>query len=328
MVIASNILNIIAPIVQNISFLFKSKTKVLFGVLLASVLWVIAFLFLGAFGTAALTCVGVVVPIVNYFTEEIDKKRLWWVYVLYAVAIVTITLIFYKRPLDIMPSVAVFILTLSTLPRKQVVFRLLLLGMSSVWLVYGIILFQYGIIIGNAIQIIALIVQIVYYGAIKPRLKKRCVMNKYMKEAIEQARIGIKNGDGGPFGCVIVKDNTVIGRGHNRVVSDNDPTCHGEVAAIRDACKNLNTFDLTGCELYTTGEPCPMCLAACLWANIKKVYYGCTIADNEKIGFRDKKFDEMFGGRSNFADFLVEIDRQSCLQLFDEYNAIKDKTNY
>ena len=145
-------------------------------------------------------------------------------------------------------------------------------------------------------------------------------MNKYMEMAIKEAEEGIKNNHGGPFGSVIVKNEEVIAGGHNHVLKNNDPTCHGEVDAIRKACEKLGSFDLTGCELYTTGEPCPMCLAACMWANIDKVYYGATIEDNEKIGFRDKKFDELMGGREKLADYLEEIDRDECLKLFEEYN--------
>ena len=145
--------------------------------------------------------------------------------------------------------------------------------------------------------------------------------NPFMQVAIEEAREGIHNGHGGPFGSVIVKDGKIIGRGHNHVLVNHDSTCHGEIDAIRKTEQALETFDLSGCELYTTGEPCPMCLAACLWANIDRVYYGCTIADNEVIGFRDKKFDELFGGREKLADYLVEVDREACLALFDEYNA-------
>ena len=122
-------------------------------------------------------------------------------------------------------------------------------------------------------------------------------MNKFMLIAINEARKGIENGDGGPFGAVIVKNDEVIGVGHNRVLKNKDATCHGEMEAIRNASKNLNTFDLSGCVLYTTGEPCPMCLAACLWANIEKIYFGCSILDNERIGFRDNKFDNLMGGR-------------------------------
>lgn len=151
--------------------------------------------------------------------------------------------------------------------------------------------------------------------------------NNYMNMAIEEARKGIFNKEGGPFGAVIVKDGTVIGKGHNRVVSNNDPTAHGEVSAIRDACTNLGTFDLTGCEIYTTGEPCHMCLCSCMWANIDKVYFGCTIQDNEDIGFRDEKFDQIFGGRDKLKEYLIMVDRDACKKLFDEYRSL-DKTMY
>lgn len=152
-------------------------------------------------------------------------------------------------------------------------------------------------------------------------------MNEYMKIAIEEARTGIMNGHGGPFGTVIVKDNVIVGRGHNRVLANNDPTCHGEVAAIRDACNKLQTYNLEGCELYTTGEPCHMCLCACMWANISKVYYGCTIKDNDSIGFRDDKFDQIFGGREKLQNYLINIDRKECLELFEDYNNM-EKTIY
>lgn len=152
-------------------------------------------------------------------------------------------------------------------------------------------------------------------------------MNKFMKEAISEALDGINNFEGGPFGCVIVKNGEIVGRGHNQVVLNNDCTCHGEMQAIRNACKNLNTFDLSGCELFTTGEPCAMCLAACLWANVEKVFYGCTIFDNEKIGFRDKKFDELLGGRDKVQNFLEQIDQKECLELFETYNKMQ-KTLY
>lgn len=143
--------------------------------------------------------------------------------------------------------------------------------------------------------------------------------NKFMQMAIDEALEGINNQHGGPFGSVIVKDGVVIGKGHNRVVKDNDPTCHGEVAAIRDACTNIGSFDLSGCEIYTTGEPCHMCLCACMWANIEKVYYGCTIEDNGLIGFRDDTFDRLFGGRDKLTHYLEEMDREACLELFEAY---------
>ena len=151
-------------------------------------------------------------------------------------------------------------------------------------------------------------------------------MNKFMRMAIMEARKGIRRGHGGPVGCVIVKNGQVISKGHNHVVVNNDPTCHGEVDAIRKAGKKLKTFDLSGCELYTSGYPCPMCGAAILWANIDKVYYGCNTTDTELIGFRDKKFEENI---QQLMDAMCEeVDRDKCLELYEEYNNIQDKVNY
>lgn len=152
-------------------------------------------------------------------------------------------------------------------------------------------------------------------------------MDQYMKIAIEEAYDGINAGDGGPFGAVIVKDGKIIGRGHNRVVSNGDPTCHGEMEAIRDACKKMGTFDLSGSTIYTTGEPCPMCLGAILWANIEKVYYGCNVIDTERIGFRDEKFYEL-SKPENKARLQTELDRDECLKLYDEYLKKTNRTAY
>lgn len=110
---------------------------------------------------------------------------------------------------------------------------------------------------------------------------------KYMREAIHLAEHGMRSGRGGPFGCVIVRQGEIVGRGHNRVTSTNDPTAHAEIVAIRDACATLETFQLTDCELYTSCEPCPMCLSAIYWARIPTVYYGNTRADAAAIGFDD-----------------------------------------
>ena len=153
-------------------------------------------------------------------------------------------------------------------------------------------------------------------------------MDKFMKEAIKEAEKGIASGDGGPFGAVVVKDGVIVGKGHNKVLKNNDATCHGEMVAIKSASKKLGTFDLSGCVLYTTGEPCPMCLSACLWANIEKVYYGCSLMDNEKIGFRDKKFDSLMGGRKNLKNYLVELNQKECLELFEKYLKIENRKNY
>lgn len=113
-----------------------------------------------------------------------------------------------------------------------------------------------------------------------------------LRLAIELSNQSVDNGSS-PFGSIIVNANgEIVGKGHNRVVLDNDPTAHGEVMAIRNACQNLKTFDLSGCTLYTSCEPCPMCLNACKWANINDVYYAADRYDAESIGFRDRVFYE------------------------------------
>ncbi|GAA3514674.1 guanine deaminase [Aquimarina addita] len=111
---------------------------------------------------------------------------------------------------------------------------------------------------------------------------------KFMKEAVNAALKGMNTNEGGPFGCVIVKDGKIIGRGNNKVTSTNDPTAHAEVTAIRDACKKLGSFQLEGCEIYTSCEPCPMCLGAIYWARPDKVFYGSTQQDAANIGFDDE----------------------------------------
>lgn len=145
----------------------------------------------------------------------------------------------------------------------------------------------------------------------------------YMGCAIAEARTGIQLKHGGPFGAVVVApDGTVVGHGHNRVLVNNDPTCHGEIEAIRDACKNLGTFDLSGCVLYTTAQCCPMCFAACLWANIEKIYYGCTIEDTNNIGFRDEIMNNYLSVKRKYS-YEQEVCRNDCLELFDDY--VKDE---
>lgn len=110
---------------------------------------------------------------------------------------------------------------------------------------------------------------------------------KFMREAIRISIEKMRRNHGGPFGAVVVKNNRIVGRGWNRVTSSNDPTAHAEVMAIRDACRRLKTFSLEGCELYTSCEPCPMCLAAIYWARLKRVYFGNTRQDAARIGFDD-----------------------------------------
>ena len=147
----------------------------------------------------------------------------------------------------------------------------------------------------------------------------------YMDEALKEAYEGIENGHGGPFGSVIVKDGKIVGRGHNRVLLNHDPTCHGEMEAIRDACCNLGTHDLSGAELYTTAEPCPMCLGGILWSNIKKVYYGCNVKDTNDIGFRDDIFYKYIDGTEDEKSSILmrtELDREKCLELFKRFKAL------
>ena len=150
----------------------------------------------------------------------------------------------------------------------------------------------------------------------------------FMERAIAQADLGISQGHGGPFGSVVVRNGQIVGQGHNQVLLNNDPTCHGEVQAIRDACKNLGTFDLSGCQLYTTAAPCPMCLGAILWANISQVYTGCEIADTDAIGFRDDRFYEYFRKGDPSVLTVESVGREKCLELFDRYTAINGKGNY
>lgn len=117
----------------------------------------------------------------------------------------------------------------------------------------------------------------------------------FMRRAIGLAREGMTRGAGGPFGAVIVRDGVVVGEGWNRVLATNDPTAHGEVTAIRDACARLGTHSLEGCEIHTTGQPCPMCLGAIHWARIGRIYYGFRIEDTAAIGFDDGEFYRQLG---------------------------------
>ena len=110
---------------------------------------------------------------------------------------------------------------------------------------------------------------------------------KFLEKAIELSRKGMVSGHGGPFGCVVVKGDEIVGEGCNMVTSSNDPTAHAEVVAIREACKNLNTYQLTGCEIYTSCEPCPMCLGAIYWARPRRVIYANTKEDAAAISFDD-----------------------------------------
>ena len=145
-------------------------------------------------------------------------------------------------------------------------------------------------------------------------------MNKYMKQARKNAKNGIINKEGGPFGAVVVDDKgQIISNGNNQVLKKHDPTAHAEVVAIREACKRLNTSDLSEYILYTSCEPCPMCLSAIIWANIKEVYYACTKNDAAKIGFRDDMIYEYLKGKYEDLITLKQIDREQCLKTMEKY---------
>ena len=155
-------------------------------------------------------------------------------------------------------------------------------------------------------------------------------MNEFMKVAKELSEENITTNAGGPFGACIVKDGKIIGKGSNHVLLNNDPTSHAEIEAIRDACKNINSYDLSNCELYTSCYPCPMCLSAIIWSNIKKVYYGNTKEDAESIGFRDNfiyKFIENNNSDKNILD-LESMDREETIKVFEEYMNKEDKEIY
>lgn len=149
-----------------------------------------------------------------------------------------------------------------------------------------------------------------------------------MNRAIEKARETMNKNYGGPFGAAIVYNDKVIAVSSNTVLRDNDPTAHAEVNAIREAGKVLGTHDLSGCVLYATGYPCPMCLSAIIWSNIKVVYYGAEVDIAEKIGFKDD-FIYNFIKSNNSGDFLklVQIDRDKCVEMMEEYK-INNKTIY
>lgn len=150
-----------------------------------------------------------------------------------------------------------------------------------------------------------------------------------MQQAIDLSLQGINNNDGGPFGCVIVKDNEVIGRGNNKVTSSNDPTAHAEIVAIRNACANLNAFQLDGCEIYTSCEPCPMCLGAIYWARPKVVYYANTREDAAEIGFDDSMiYDEINSPVENRKIPILPLKRNDALIVFNAWKEKENKTTY
>jgi len=151
----------------------------------------------------------------------------------------------------------------------------------------------------------------------------------FMQRAIDMAEKGMDSKAGGPFGCVIVKDGKIIAEGHNEVTSTNDPTAHAEVVTIRKACKTLNSFQLDDCTIYTSCEPCPMCLGAIYWARPKQVFYACNKVDAAKIHFDDQFiYEELDKGIDNRSIKFTPILRQQAIKVFDKWDSMLDKTEY
>ncbi len=152
---------------------------------------------------------------------------------------------------------------------------------------------------------------------------------KFMRRAIELARNGMDNNEGGPFGCVIVKDGEIIAEGNNRVTTWNDPTAHAEVVAIRNACEKLETFQLTGCEVYTSCEPCPMCLGAIYWARPSKVYYAATKDDAADAGFDDSFIYEELELPPDQKNIpFITLERDAAVEVFEKWKSKEDKVEY
>ena len=152
---------------------------------------------------------------------------------------------------------------------------------------------------------------------------------KFMQEAILLSRQGMENNEGGPFGCIIVKGDEIIGRGNNKVSSTNDPTAHAEVTAIRDACKNIGSFQLEDCEVYTSCEPCPMCLGAIYWARPKVIYFANTRTDAADIGFDDSMiYDEIKAAIEERKIPIIALGREPALEVFKDWHDKQDKTHY
>ena len=151
----------------------------------------------------------------------------------------------------------------------------------------------------------------------------------FMQRAIGMAEKGVNSNAGGPFGAVIVKDDVIIAEGHNKVTSTNDPTAHAEIVVIREACQKLNSFQLTDCFIYTSCEPCPMCLGAIYWARPKQVFYACSKEDAKTIDFDDQFiYDELDGEMEDRQIKFTQLLRTDALPVFNNWKVKNDKTAY
>lgn len=150
-----------------------------------------------------------------------------------------------------------------------------------------------------------------------------------MKMAVDLSCLGMQGGKGGPFGAIVVKDDEVIGKGYNRVLADHDPTAHAEIMAIREACRMLGSFELTGCEIYTSCEPCPMCMGAIYWARVNKVYYANSRFDAKAIGFDDSFIYNQLSLPPEQREIVVQqLKSDEALDIFEEWQQLEHKTPY
>ncbi|MFK8104159.1 MAG: nucleoside deaminase [Saprospiraceae bacterium] len=151
----------------------------------------------------------------------------------------------------------------------------------------------------------------------------------FMQEAIALSRKGMESGEGGPFGAIVVRDGKIVGRGNNRVTSTNDPTAHAEVVAIRDACKNLEDFKLEDCIIYSSCEPCPMCLSAIYWSRAKKIFFGCSRKDAADIDFDDDfLYQEIPLPLEDRKIETLQIMQPDAVKVFQEWDAKMDRIDY
>jgi len=155
------------------------------------------------------------------------------------------------------------------------------------------------------------------------------IEKRFLERAIELSRQGMQKGNGGPFGCVIVKDGEIVGEGVNEVLVKNDPTSHAEVVAIRNACKKLNNFQLTGCDVYTSCEPCPMCMGAIYWARPNRVIYANTKSDAAAVNFDDQFiYDEIEKLPQDRYIQFIHLPQEQALDVFMEWKNNGDRKEY
>jgi guanine deaminase len=162
----------------------------------------------------------------------------------------------------------------------------------------------------------------------KKSTQSRLQAQRLMNLAIDQGYLGMRNNHGGPFGAVVARNGRLVAAAYNEVIRTKDPTAHAEIVAIRRASAKRKSFDLSDCEVYSTCEPCPMCLGAIYWAGIRQVWFGCSRQDAARIGFRDKLIYDLLGGTRGRSLRKIRVGRRECLKLFLEWEHKDDRTMY